>query len=179
MAGVVDDTASGGLRGSPVVWLAALAIVGAGSFLTARAIDGARQAVVRQPTSADALSAHCAQFIALAKQQYGVNWKYRLDPRNGSICAGQVQQAWDRQWRPGADPQSMPPVIEPDVPPPPAPPAPVFVPVAPERAQVARSDTYCLNLVSLAKAKYGPGWQNTITVEDAEACRARIQTSSP
>jgi len=177
MADVAHDTGSGGLRASAVVWLAAVAIVGAGTFLAARAIDGARPEAVRATPSAEALTAHCAQFIALAKQQYGLNWKYRLDPRNGSICAGQVQQAWDGQWRPGADPRSLPPVIEPSEQAP-APAAPVFVPVAPERAQMAKSDTYCLNLVSLAKAKYGPGWQNTITSEDAVACGARIQTMS-
>ncbi len=174
MAGAGADPGSGGLRAGPVVWLAGVVIVGVAAFLTARAIDGAGHAVMRETPSATALSAHCSQYIALAKQQYGRNWKYRLDPRSGSICADQVQQAWDTQWRPGADPQSLPPVIEPTEQPL-APARQVLVPVEPQPAHLARSDTYCLNLVSLAKAKHGAGWRETITPEDAAACRVRIE----
>jgi hypothetical protein len=65
-------------------------------------------------------------------------------------------------------------VVEPTVTPV-APPAPVFVPVEPQPA-VARTETYCLNIISFAKTKYGADWRSKLTPDEAAACRSRIES---
>jgi len=90
---------------------------------------------------------HCGQFVALAKQAYGENWKVRLDPRD-TTCDGEVRAAWERQLLP----REVAP-FEPLAPlaPQPAPPAAV--------TRVSSPETVCLNMISLAKAKHGDNWR--------------------
>lgn len=71
----------------------------------------------------DAQAAHCSQFVELARSKFGPEWKRRLDPRD-TLCARQVQAAWERDWRPREaalqpviqskiGPEPMPPRVEP------------------------------------------------------------------
>ena len=99
--------------------------------------------------------AHCDQFIALAKTAYGENWKVRLDPRD-TTCDQDVKVEWERQKLTRYVP----------------PPEPLF---APAQVQVAKPQdavrpsapaTRCLNVLSLAQAKYGAEWRAKLAVED-------------
>jgi hypothetical protein len=109
---------------------------------------------------------HCAEFIELAKLAYGTTWKARLDPSD-TTCANEIQQAWEQQ-RISRDAeaealraqQSEPPAIAPPAPP----------PTVPLEARPARAETYCLNVISLAKAKYGPDWMSKLDPAERAAC---------
>ncbi|MCE9522658.1 MAG: hypothetical protein K8S25_09530 [Alphaproteobacteria bacterium] len=89
---------------------------------------------------------HCEAFVALAKANYGADWKLRLDPRD-TTCGPQVQQEWERQTTSRAVPEPETALTASELPP--------LTIAAPE---AARSDTYCLNVISLAKVKYGNEW---------------------
>jgi hypothetical protein len=73
--------------------------------LIAYLMVGVGQSVVRSPSVHPAASydpaqaAHCSQFIDLARAKFGPEWKRRLDPRD-TLCAEQVQAAWERDWQP-------------------------------------------------------------------------------
>jgi hypothetical protein len=108
---------------------------------------------------------HCAEFIELAKATYGDVWKSRLDPSD-TTCAPQIQQAWEQQRvsrqaaadlaAQTADAVAVAP------PPPPAPTA--------EATTRARAETYCLNVISLAKAKHGADWISSLDPAERDAC---------
>ena len=102
--------------------------------------------------------AHCDQFIAPAKTAYGENWKVRLDPRD-STCDQEVKGEWERQrlTRYVPPPASLVP---------PAPVAPVKAVDATVRPSAPA--TRCLNVVSLAQAKYGAEWRARLATEDPE-----------
>jgi hypothetical protein len=72
-------------------------------YFFAFVIAGAGQRVpipVRPVASYDvAPRAHCAQFVELARAKFGSEWKRRLDPGD-TVCAQQIQQAWERDWNP-------------------------------------------------------------------------------
>jgi hypothetical protein len=121
----------------------------AGVCFLALLMAGVGQSVVRMPparpvASTDpAQAAHCSQYIELARKNFGAEWKRRLDPRD-TLCAEQVQQAWERDWRPREE----------------TPPEPVLQPkivasaarsskIAPPEAEPAqRSKTYALAAVT-------------------------------
>lgn len=110
---------------------------------------------------------HCAEFIALAKTTYGLQWKSRLDPSDAT-CANEIQQAWEQQ-RISRDAEAeraleMSQTTEPSTTQLPPPPALTAQPTTP------RADTYCLNVISLAKAKYGADWASRIDPADHAAC---------
>jgi hypothetical protein len=123
----------------------------------------------------EAVSQHCEQFVAIAKANFGPNWKPRLDPRD-PLCATEIQQAWERQRIP------RPPVAEPAPPQvvtivdPVAPPNPVdAAPPSEARAEseaTAKRDVFCLNVLGLARTKYGDDWPNYITAQEAEECQS-------
>ena len=107
---------------------------------------------------------HCAAFIDLAKATYGDAWKARLDPGDAT-CAIEVQEAWEqqrisRETAADLNSQSAEPVVA-DSPPPPAP--------SPAQTGV-RSETYCLNVISLAKAKHGADWESKLDPAERAAC---------
>lgn len=101
--------------------------------------------------------AHCEQFIALAKTAYGETWKVRLDPRD-TTCDQQVKAEWEHQKLTRFKP----------------PPEPLFAPAAAtpvksiEAARPSAPATRCLNVVSLAQAKYGADWRAKLSAEDPE-----------
>jgi hypothetical protein len=138
------------------IWAAA-AVFG---LLIVYMIAGRLLAVVtRWPTTvmAPVASSHCAQFIDLAKLAYGENWRVRLDPRD-TTCELQVKTEWERQqltrYRP--PPQSIFGA---------APAEPVAL--GPRERERPAPQTKCLNVVSLAKTKYGAEWRSKLTGEDA------------
>jgi hypothetical protein len=100
--------------------------------------------------------AHCEQFIALAKMAHGEMWKVRLDPRD-TTCDHEVKAEWERQRLTRYVP----------------PPEPLFAPATVEVAKPQEERrpvraTRCLNVVSLAQAKYGAEWRERLAVEDPE-----------
>ena len=109
--------------------------------------------------------AHCDQFIALAKTAYGENWKVRLDPRD-TTCDQEVKVEWERQRLTRYVP----------------PPEPLFAPAPveaakPQDARPSAPATRCLNVVSLARAKYGAEWRERLAAEDPEC--AGVKKSAP
>jgi hypothetical protein len=110
--------------------------------------------------------AHCDQFIALAKTAYGENWKVRLDPRD-TTCDQEVKTEWERQRLTRYTP----------------PPEPLFAPAVvaaakPQEVRPSAPATRCLNVVSLARAKYGAEWRERLAVEDPE-CVGGPKKSAP
>jgi hypothetical protein len=205
--------ANGGSKGELLSGIKALALwatvgvlLGVIGFVAAPLVDRSEPKAAQ---NAQALSTHCAQFIALAKAEYGASWKDQLDPGD-STCATQIGAASTHQTSGGGEPAvatERPAVASyvgrarELVPPPPAPASPAMAsgsttapaqmtaptqsaapaestaPVDPE-APVARPviaggrnpETYCLNVVALAQAKFGETWQLSLTSEEAEAC---------
>lgn len=127
---------------------------------------------VAADTSATAVAAHCERFIDLARAHYGSNWKYRLDPADG-LCTAQVQAEWERQWGvPGTPGSDAPPQIKSvsdDIPPP------ASAPAVEAAAPVAsKPETSCLNIISLAKTKYGAEWRTNLDAGAQAACAGEI-----
>jgi hypothetical protein len=109
---------------------------------------------------------HCDEFIALAKAKYGADWKYRLDPRD-KTCGAQVQQEWERHWTPREVLPPQPLLTASDLAPPP-----IALP------EVRRSDTYCLNVISLAKAKHGADWAAMMDASERNSCAGDIAAAN-
>lgn len=111
--------------------------------------------------------AHCEQFIALAKMAHGEMWKVRLDPRD-TTCDQEVKSEWERQrltrYVPPPEPLSAP--------------APVELVAKPQEARPAAPATRCLNVVSLAQARYGAEWREKLAAEDPE-CAGVKKPSAP
>jgi len=109
---------------------------------------------------------HCAEFIALAKTTYGVHWKSRLDPSD-KTCASDIQQAWEQQ-RISRDAEAQRALeMSQSTQPAATQPSPRALAVG---APPARAETYCLNVISLAKAKYGADWASRIDPAERAAC---------
>lgn len=109
--------------------------------------------------------AHCEQFIALAKTAHGENWKVRLDPRD-TTCDQEVKVEWERQRLTRYVP----------------PPEPLFAPAPvevakPQEARASAPATRCLNVVSLARTKYGAEWREKLAADDPEC--AGVRKSAP
>ncbi len=114
-------------------------------------------------------SSHCTQFIALAKARFGTDWHARLDPRD-TTCAQQVQQEWQSDWnpRPFVPPaQSTLPIVAPET-------LPVANAPSPTDARIRNPETYCLNVISLAQARYGPDWSHKVTPDETSNCGEQI-----
>lgn len=127
-------------------------------------------------TSTNAIAMHCDRFVEIARAHYGSNWKYRLDPAD-SLCAAQVQSEWERQWGvPGAPGSEAPPPIksvsDEIAPPASAPVAEAVVPAA------SKPETSCLNIISLAKTKYGAAWRSNLDAGLMAACAGEISRVS-
>ncbi|MDZ4868208.1 MAG: hypothetical protein SGI91_12885 [Alphaproteobacteria bacterium] len=118
-----------------------------------------------QASQAGVSPTHCAEFIELAKANYGEVWKSRLDPSD-TTCAAEIQQAWEQQRisrKAAADlaAQSAAPETTP---------APLAPPPSAEATTRARAETYCLNVISLAKAKHGADWISSLDPAERDAC---------
>jgi hypothetical protein len=124
--------------------------------------------VARWPsvTQVSVSPSHCDEFIALAKAKYGAEWKYRLDPRD-KTCGPQVQQEWERHWTPREVPAPQPLLTASDL-----------APQAIALPEARRSDTYCLNVISLAKAKYGADWAAKMDGAERTACAGDMKAAA-
>jgi len=126
------------------------------------------------PAEASGVSpAHCVQFIELAKAKFGPDWKYRLDPRD-TTCANAIQEQWQHEWnaRNPIQPELPPtmPIIAPEAPPDSGP--------SPADARIRNPETYCLNVISLARSRYGADWPNKVAPEEAANCSDMIRRST-
>jgi hypothetical protein len=163
-------------RGLLLRWFVLAILIGVGLLLVTRVMDA-----LRQPTfSGTAVAStggvsveHCMQFIAIARAAYGPNWKYRLDPRD-TTCAAQVQEQWQHETNVRQPMTPLPSgtmtISQPTQP---------FAdePAAPTDARTRNPETYCLNVISLARTRYGSDWANRITPDEAAACGDAIRAS--
>jgi len=164
----------GAMRGAMLRWLSLAALLGIGVILATR-LDLGRPSVraneVSHPVSIT--EAHCAQFIAIAKAAYGANWKYRLDPRD-TTCAAEVQAQWQHEWTERQPTTPLPsgtmsvnqpttPIEEPST--------------EATDAGVRSPETYCLNVISLARSRYGADWAARVTPEDMARCGDAVRAA--
>jgi len=116
---------------------------------------------------------HCAQFIAIAKAAYGVDWKQRLDPRD-TTCAADVQAQWQNEWSARQPMQPLPPgtmtVNQPT--------APIVDAMPTAESRIRNPETYCLNVISLARTRYGSDWASRVTPEEAANCGDAIRAAA-
>ena len=154
-----------------LIFIAAFAAV----FLLAFLMFGVGRSVPARPVASyDAAQAvQCSQFVELARAKFGPEWKRRLDPRD-TACSKQIQEAWERQWNPREAPPE--PVFQRTMIANASPPA-VIAPW-PEAGHARDPDTYCLNIISLAKSKYGPDWTRKIEPAAAASCGVQAQTGT-
>jgi hypothetical protein len=157
MAGqVIPNKNLGALR--PMIWWGVAAF---GALALVYLIAGRIASIVTRwpPTIHEAVApSHCAQFIGIAKAAYGNDWRVRLDPRD-TTCDNEVRAEWERQRLPRTAPvyETAQPMTSP---------APqVLVAVRP-----SAPDTYCLNVISLAKVKHGAEWRTKLSSAEASAC---------
>ena len=172
-AEVTSDTAS--QRPNFLRWAGLAVAAGLALFAAARLVQAIRQPA-NEPTNTQygISQSHCAQFIALAKAKFGADWKVRLDPRD-TTCAQQVQQEWQHDWNARLPVEPMPQstlIISAPVAPP------VDAAPSPTDARLRNPETYCLNVISLARTRYGPDWTHRVTPDEAANCGAAIQRSA-
>lgn len=147
-----------------LMWVLATLVLLVTLYLIAGRVE---RMIARWPQSGQyAVSpAHCAEFIALAKTAYGADWKSRLDPSD-TTCASEIQQAWEQQRIP-RDVEAENELMSQSTPTatPPSPPA-----LPSQAPPQARAETYCLNVISLAKARYGADWASKLDPAERAAC---------
>jgi hypothetical protein len=166
-----------------LLWAVVGVLLGVVAFVAAPMVESdAPPPLAAAPRDTQALSAHCTHFISLAKAKYGTIWKDRLDPSD-SICAEQVDEAWVRQWNksaPASASTEEPAAVSGFVarsteatamPVEQAAAQPMPEPVAAPRGN---PETYCLNVISLAKTKFGAEWQQKLTPDEASACTDNV-----
>src|SRR5258708_6305621 len=175
MASAEVTSDAGSQRPNILRWAGLVAAAGLALFVLVRLGEALRQPTGGPATAQSGVSqSHCAQFIALAKAKFGADWKVRLDPRD-TTCAQQVQQEWQHDWNARLPVQPMPQstmTIS----------APVALPAdagpSPSDARLRNPETYCLNVISLARTRYGPDWAHRVTPDEAANCGAEIQKSA-
>lgn len=160
-------------------WWVAAALVGVAALVVWQLRTAREHAPVPHATDAQAISQHCEQFVAIAKAGFGPNWKPRLDPSD-PLCAAEIQQAWERQRipRPLAvpPPPGRPALVGPIAPPtPPEAVQPAAPRVVVEEKETARVELFCLNVLNLARTKFGDDWRDYLTTHEATTCQAYSQ----
>ena len=159
-------------RAKLVRWGGLAILVAAGLILVSRLTEAVRQPSYSASAAQGGISnVHCAQFIAVAKAAYGPDWKVRLDPRD-TTCAQEVQQQWQNEWNARQPMQPLPPgtmTIN-------APTAPIAeqAPTTMD-SRIRNPETYCLNVISLARTRYGADWASRVTPEEAANCGEQIR----
>ena len=154
-------------------WTALAAIIGAGLILVSRVTEAIRQpSYSTSSTQSGVSTTHCQHYIEVAKAAYGPDWKYRLDPRD-TTCAQQVQEQWQHEWNARQPVQPLPSgtmIIA-------APTAPI-VDATPSTidSRIRNPETYCLNVISLARTRYGADWASKVTPEEAANCGDQIRS---
>jgi hypothetical protein len=156
-------------------WIGLAILVGIGVLLVSRIGDALfrTRAYTTPSVQAGVYEGHCAQFIAIAKAAYGVDWKQRLDPRD-TTCAAEVQAHWQSEWNARQPMQPLPPgTMRINQPTPPV----AVSPVSADAARARNPETYCLNMISLARSRSGANWASSITPEDAAGCGDAIRAA--
>jgi len=162
-------------RSAALRWMAFAAIAGVTIlFVGSCPHDVVHQATTVGPVEASGVSpAHCVQFIELAKAKFGADWKYRLDPRD-KTCANSIQEQWQHEWN-----ARLP--IQPSLPPT----APFSSPetqpdseAAQSEVHIASPETYCLNVISLARSRYGADWASKVSPDEVARCGDAIRQSA-
>ena len=174
MTDVINTTGSPrqpSLRSKVVLGTGVAVIAGVDLVIAARIGDADHPSSTPIAAQYAVSPSHCTQFIALAEAKFGADWKYRLDPRD-TTCAAQVQQEWEHQWhaRNPVEPVQQPtmtisaPIMPPadDAPP-------------PANARLLNPETYCLNVISLARTRYGSVWANKVSPAEAANCGDQIR----
>lgn len=122
--------------------------------------------------SADEVATHCNQFIALAQAKYADDWKVHLDPGD-TVCALQIQAEWERQSaeRKPREPEASRPTYVEDR----SAAEPVSEgPINGNAARARNPETYCLNMMSLARTKHGNAWKGRLSPEDIAGCEDAV-----
>lgn len=178
MAGTATGTQSASSKSRFVAqWMVVITTIAISYVAVTRIIDAGRKiaAPVRAAT-ANEVNAHCAEFILLAQAKYADDWKFRLDPRD-IVCAGQIQTEWERQSaeiKPRTpEPASRPTFVDNGITTVPV----STVPIDGNDARVRNPETYCLNMMSLARTKYGPEWKSKVAASEAAGCEAAISAA--
>lgn len=164
----------GAARTRGLLWLGLGLLLAIGLVVASRIqLDSAPAASVQAEKPLSVSDAHCNQFIAIAKAAYGADWKYRLDPRD-TTCARQVQAQWQQEWTARQPTTPMPSgtisINQPAAPDDDA-------TTAPADSRIRNPETYCLNLISLARSRYGADWMSKVTPEDAANCGDAIRAA--
>jgi hypothetical protein len=152
-------------------WIGLAIIIAVGLILVSRLNDAIRRPTYNAPTAQNGVSSiHCAHYIEVAKAAYGADWKYRLDPRD-TTCAQQVQEQWQHEWNARQPMQPLPQgtmTIS-------APTEPIVdTGPSPIDSRIRNPETYCLNVISLARSRYGADWASKVTPEEAANCSEQI-----
>lgn len=145
-----------------ISYIAISRIIAAGPNISAHSRDA----------SADEVATHCNQFIALAQAKYADDWKFRLDPRD-TVCAPQIQTEWERQSaerKPREPEASRPTFVENRTAAVPV----SEVPIDGNAARARNPETYCLNMMSLARTKYGDEWKGRLKPEEIAGCEDAV-----
>jgi hypothetical protein len=181
-------------RGVRHQWLIGFAIIALATWV-AWQTPGTRsrdQAPAPQLSPQDqAMSDHCAVYVALAKTNFGAEWKARLPA--GGPCASAIEQAWAHEQAAATTAIAPQPVAPALLTPQPTTPSLLEPPASatPESAGAANfaatpadsapkrktespggRDTYCLNVVYLARSKFGDDWKSHLTPGQAAKCAA-------
>ena len=175
MAGTTIGSPTGAVKSrSFAQWLTVVAALVVAYIAVTRIIDAGNRALSpAKVSSTDSVLAHCAQFVTLAKARYGDDWKYRLDPRD-TVCATEVQTEWEHQWANRQPPPALsatPTLVENAV----AAPASAAEPASEGEVRARNPETYCLNVISLARSRYGDDWPVKIPAEEAAGCEEEIR----
>jgi hypothetical protein len=177
MATAEIEQDSGLTRPRLLRWVGLALLVGVGLLAVSRVTDALRQpsysgAAVAQ--SGGVSAEHCNQFVAIARAAYGPTWKNRLDPRD-TTCAAQIQEQWQHETTDRQPMAPLPPVTMTIN----APGAPIEeTPTTTADSRIRNPETYCLNVISLARSRYGADWANRVTPEEAANCGDAIRASA-
>ncbi|MEQ1753196.1 MAG: hypothetical protein ABL973_03595 [Micropepsaceae bacterium] len=179
MAGTATGTQNARSKSRFVAqWMVVTTTIAISYVAVTRIIDAGRRIVMPvRAATANEVNAHCAEFILLAQAKYADDWKFRLDPRD-IVCAGQVQAEWERQSaakKPRApETSSRPTFVDNGITTVPV----SDVPVDGDAARARNPETYCLNMMSLARTKYGPEWKSKVAASEAAGCETAISAAS-
>jgi hypothetical protein len=149
-------------------WMVVLVTMAISYIAISRLVPASPSPVHARDASADEVAAHCNEFIALARAKYADDWKVRLDPGD-TLCAPQIQAEWERQSaerKPRAPDASTPTFVEDRT---------ATVPdseasIDGNAARARNPETYCLNMMSLARTRYGAGWKGRLKPDDVAGC---------
>lgn len=178
MASIATGTASAAPKSKLISqWMIVTVTIAIAYFAVTKLVDAGRKVIAQKPAATvEAVFAHCTQFILLAQAKYADDWKVRLDPRD-TVCADQIQVEWERQAaerRETAELERRPTYVETDQ----AGQMAQDVPPDADASRVRNPETYCLNMISLARTKLGPEWKSRLTPEQLAGCESAVSAAS-